>query len=143
MIDRLEGIARRYHEIEAEMARPEVASDHAQLTKLAREQRTLREMVSAYEEYKRALHEAENGLHPLRVFEVDAHARTSAIEYLSNHRNIVMGNGRGKAIDPENIRAHVGQHHGGKGPRADARDLNDLYALEWAMTFRHKDIQIR
>src|SRR5207244_9771436 len=90
-----------------------------------------------------ALHEAENGLHPLLVFEVDADARASPIEYVSNHRNIVMGNGRGEAIDPENIRAHVGQHHGGKGPRTDARDLNDLHALEWAMTFRHKDIQIR
>src|SRR5437016_1049788 len=66
MIDRLEGIARRYHEIEAEMARPEVASDHAQLTKLAREQRTLREMVSAYEEYKRALHEAETAREMLK-----------------------------------------------------------------------------
>src|SRR5947209_19752238 len=66
MIDRLEGIARRYHEIEAEMGRPEVASDHAQLTKLAREQRTLREMVSAYEEYKRALHEAETAREMLK-----------------------------------------------------------------------------
>ena len=42
MIDRLDAIARRYHEIESEMARPEVAADHAQITKLAREQRTLR-----------------------------------------------------------------------------------------------------
>src|SRR5437588_835591 len=66
MIDRLEGIARRYHEIEAEMGRPEVASDHAQLTKLAREQRTLREMVNAFEEYKRALHEAETAREMLK-----------------------------------------------------------------------------
>jgi peptide chain release factor 1 len=54
MIDRLEAIARRYREIENEMARPEVASDHEQITKLAREQRTLRETVETYEAYKRA-----------------------------------------------------------------------------------------
>ena len=60
MIDRLEAIARRYHEIESEMGRPEVASDHAQLTKLAREQRTLRATVDKYEAYKRARHELES-----------------------------------------------------------------------------------
>ena len=54
MIDRLEAIARRYHEIEAEMGRPEVASDHAQLTKLAREQHSLRETVTTYEAFRRA-----------------------------------------------------------------------------------------
>src|SRR6476661_1315338 len=66
MIDRLEGIARRYHEIEAEMGRPEVASDHSQLTKLAREQRTLRETVEAYEAFKRARHELESAREMLK-----------------------------------------------------------------------------
>ena len=66
MIDRLEAIARRYHEIESEMARPEVASDHAQLTKLAREQRTLRETVEKYQAYKRARHELESAHEMLR-----------------------------------------------------------------------------
>jgi peptide chain release factor 1 len=66
LIDRLEGIARRYHEIESEMARPEVAGDHAQLTKLAREQRTLRETVDKYEAYKRARHELESAREMLR-----------------------------------------------------------------------------
>jgi peptide chain release factor 1 len=66
MIDRLEAIARRYHEIEAEMGRPEVASDHAQITKLAREQRTLREIVDTYEAYKRARHELESAREMLK-----------------------------------------------------------------------------
>ena len=60
MIDRLEAIAHRYHEIEAEMARPEVASDHAQLTKLAREQRSLRDVVDTYDAYRVARHELES-----------------------------------------------------------------------------------
>ena len=60
MIDRLDGIARRHREIESEMARPEVASDHAQLTKLAREQRALRDTVQTYEAYRRARQEFES-----------------------------------------------------------------------------------
>jgi peptide chain release factor 1 len=60
MIDRLEALLRRYREIENEMARPEVASDHEQITKLAREQRTLRETVETYEAYKRARQDMES-----------------------------------------------------------------------------------
>jgi len=71
LIDRLEGIARRYHEIESEMGRPEVASDHAQLTKLARELRTLRETVDKYEAFKRARHELESA-HEMLKHEKDA-----------------------------------------------------------------------
>ncbi len=66
MIDRLEAIARRYHEIESEMARPEVASDHAQLTRLAREQRSLREIVEAYDSYRKAQQEAESAREMLK-----------------------------------------------------------------------------
>src|SRR3977135_1914473 len=53
-------MARRHREIEAEMGRPEVASDHAQMTKLAREQRALRETVQTYEAHQRARHEFES-----------------------------------------------------------------------------------
>jgi peptide chain release factor 1 len=60
LIDRLEQIKKRYQDIEAEMSRPEVASDHNQITKLAREQRTLREMVTNYDEYRRAIQEMES-----------------------------------------------------------------------------------
>jgi peptide chain release factor 1 len=66
LIDRLEAIARRYHQIEQEMARPEVASDHAQLTTLAREQRTLREIVEAYDAYRRARQEMESAREMLK-----------------------------------------------------------------------------
>jgi peptide chain release factor 1 len=66
LIDRLEAIDRRHHEIEAEMGRPEVAVDHAQLTKLAREQRTLRETVETYEAFRRARHELESAREMLK-----------------------------------------------------------------------------
>ena len=48
------------------MSKPEVATDHNQLTKLAREQRSLRDLVTAYQEYRRALHEAESAREMLK-----------------------------------------------------------------------------
>jgi peptide chain release factor 1 len=60
MMDRVEAISRRYHEIENEMGRPEVAVDHEKLTKLAREQRALREIVETYNGYSRTRHEMES-----------------------------------------------------------------------------------
>ncbi|HSS93121.1 MAG TPA: peptide chain release factor 1 [Candidatus Dormibacteraeota bacterium] len=66
MINRLDAIARRYHDIESEMGRPEVASDHEQLTKLAREQRTLRETVEAYDSFKHAQQETESAREMLK-----------------------------------------------------------------------------
>ena len=66
MIDRLEAIARRYREIEAEMARPEGSADHERLTKLAREQRSLREIVQAYDAYRNARKEMESAHEMLR-----------------------------------------------------------------------------
>ena len=66
MIDRLESIARRYHEIENEMARPEIAADHEKLTRLAREQRSMREIVEAYDAYRRARKEMDSAREMLR-----------------------------------------------------------------------------
>ncbi len=66
MIDRLDTISRRYREIENEMARPEVAVDHERLTKLAREQRSIREIVEAYDAYRRARNEADSARELLR-----------------------------------------------------------------------------
>lgn len=66
MIDRLEAIARRYREIEQEMARPEVATNHEKLTQLAREQRSLREIVEAYDAFRRARNEIDSARELLR-----------------------------------------------------------------------------
>ena len=66
MIDRLESIARRYRDIENEMARPEVATDHEKLTRLAREQRSMRDIVEAYDAYRHARNEMESARELLR-----------------------------------------------------------------------------
>jgi len=66
VIDRLEATAKRYRDIENEMGRPDVATDHEKLTKLAREQRSIREIVEAYDAYRRARQEMESAREMLR-----------------------------------------------------------------------------
>ena len=53
MWEKLEAIERRYHELEAEMARPEVARDYDRLQRLAREHASLHDMVSILNDYRR------------------------------------------------------------------------------------------
>ncbi len=66
MIERLEGMVNRYHEITDLMMMPEVASDSRQLAKLGREQAELTQVVETYTEYRKtseALEEAKTLLH--------------------------------------------------------------------------------
>ena len=53
MIERLEGMVNRYHEITDLMMMPEVASDSRQLAKLGREQAELTQVVETYTEYRK------------------------------------------------------------------------------------------
>ncbi|MEG0273841.1 peptide chain release factor 1 [Amedibacillus sp. YH-ame10] len=52
MIERLEGMVNRYHEINEMMMSPEIVSDSKQLAKLGREQADLTQVVETYQEYK-------------------------------------------------------------------------------------------
>jgi peptide chain release factor 1 len=147
LIDRLEGIARRYHEIEAEMGRPEVAVDHAQLTKLAREQRTLRETVEAYEAYRRARHELESAREMLK-HEKDATGRAQGAdlemqEYLraEEHRasaQVAELDERLKVLllpkDPNDDRDVVVEIQGAEGGEEAALFAADLFRMysKWA-----------
>ena len=147
MIDRLEGIARRYYEIEAEMGRPEVAADHAQLTKLAREQRTLRETVEAYEAYRRARHELESAREMLK-HEKDAAGRAQGAdlemqEYLraEEHRasaQVAELEERLKVLllpkDPNDDRDVVVEIQGAEGGEEAALFAADLFRMysKWA-----------
>lgn len=60
MIEQLEKIEKRYQEIDGKMAQPEVATDLNQLQALAQERASLDEIVSKYQEYKKALKELED-----------------------------------------------------------------------------------
>jgi peptide chain release factor 1 len=51
LIDRLEALGRRRRQIQEEMGRPEVVSDHQKLAALGRELRALEPLIDAYERY--------------------------------------------------------------------------------------------
>ena len=52
MWDKLEQIDKRYHELEEQIAMPEIASDPKQLQKLAQERASIEGVVTKYREYK-------------------------------------------------------------------------------------------
>ncbi len=138
MIDRLEAIARRYHEIEAEMGRPEVAADHAQLTKLAREQRTLRDIVEAYDAYRAARHELESAREMLRrekdsemqqYLHAEEHRAQMQIAELEERLKVLL-----LPKDPNDDRDVVVEIQGAEGGEEAALFAADLYRMyqKWA-----------
>ncbi len=66
MIDRLESLVRRYHELQEEMAKPEVISDPGRLAALGRELRELEELVRVRDDYHQARRELEEARDLLR-----------------------------------------------------------------------------
>ncbi|MHB8611846.1 MAG: peptide chain release factor 1 [Candidatus Dormibacteraceae bacterium] len=138
MIDRLDGIARRHREIEAEMARPEVASDHAQLTKLAREQRALRDTVQTYEAYRRARREFESA-RELQKNERDAemqeylraeeHRASAQLAELDEKLKVLL-----LPKDPNDDRDVVVEIQGAEGGEEAALFAGDLFRMytKWA-----------
>ncbi|HKA48699.1 MAG TPA: peptide chain release factor 1 [Candidatus Dormibacteraeota bacterium] len=66
MIDRLESTARRYRQLQEEMARPQVVSDPQRLAALGRELRGLDDLVRTYDAYREARHQVEEARGLLR-----------------------------------------------------------------------------
>lgn len=59
MIERLEGMVNRYHEINEMMMAPEIVSDNKMLAKLGREQADLTQVVETYTDYKSSMQQME------------------------------------------------------------------------------------
>ena len=138
MIDRLDGIARRYREIESEMARPEVASDHAQLTKLAREQHALRDTVQTYDDYRKARQEFDSA-RELQKNERDAemqeylraeeHRASAQVAELDEKLKVLL-----LPKDPNDDRDVVVEIQGAEGGEEAALFAGDLFRMytKWA-----------
>ena len=120
------------------MSRPEVASDHAQLTKLAREQRALRDTVQTYEAYKRAQQEVDSA-RELQKHERDAEMQ----EYLKGeeHRaaaQVAELDEKLKVLllpkDPNDDRDVVVEIQGAEGGEEAALFAGDLFRMytKWA-----------
>src|SRR5256886_11979979 len=89
------------------MARPEVASDHEKLTLLAREQRTMRDIVTAYDAYRRARQEMESAREMLR-HEKDPDMQ----EYLRSEERRASDRLGGLGEQPEGARVPEGPQRG-------------------------------
>ena len=138
MIDRLEAIARRYREIEEEMARPEVATDHEKLTKLAREQRTLREIVVAYDAYGKARKEMDSAREMLRhekdpemqeYMRAEEHRSSQQLAQLDEKLKVLL-----LPKDPNDDRDVVVEIQGAEGGDEAALFAADLFRMytRWA-----------
>ena len=138
MIDRLEGIVRRYHEIEAEMSRPEVTTDHARMTKLAREQHALRETVQTYEAYKRARHEFESArelqknerdVEMQEYLRAEEHRASALLAELEEKLKVLL-----LPKDPNDERDVVVEIQGAEGGEEAALFAGDLFRMytKWA-----------
>ena len=138
MIDRLESIARRYREIENEMARPDVATDHEKLTKLAREQRTLREIVVAYDAYRKARKEMDSAREMLRhekdpemqeYMRAEEHRASQQLAELEEKLKVLL-----LPKDPNDDRDVVVEIQGAEGGDEAALFASDLFRMytRWA-----------
>ena len=138
MIDRLEAITRRYREIESEMGRPEVASDHEKLTKLAREQRSLREIVEAYDAYRRTRHEMESAREMVRhekdpemqeFLRAEEHAAAARLADLDEKLKVLL-----LPKDPNDEKDVVVEIQGAEGGEEAALFAVDLFRMyeRWA-----------
>jgi peptide chain release factor 1 len=138
VIDRLDGIARRYREIEAEMGRPEVASDHAQLTKLAREQRALRDTVQTYEAYRKArqefdsareLQKNERDSEMQEYLRAEEHRASAEVAELDEKLKVLL-----LPKDPNDDRDVVVEIQGAEGGEEAALFAGDLFRMytKWA-----------
>jgi peptide chain release factor 1 len=140
LIDRLEAISRRYAELEAELARPEVAADHEQVTKIARELAGMRDIVEAYRQYReaeKALREAREMLHAERDSEMQEYLRgeeagaAARIEELNERLKVLL-----LPKDPNDERDVIVEIQGAEGgdeAELFARDIFEMYT-RWAAT---------
>jgi len=138
LIDRLEAISRRYTELEGELARPEVAADHEQVTRIARELAGMRDIVEAYRQYReaeKALREARELLHAEKDPEMQEYLRgeesaaASRIEELNERLRFLL-----LPKDPNDERDVIVEIQGAEGgdeAELFARDLFEMYT-RWA-----------
>src|SRR3984893_16075073 len=131
-------MARRHREIEAEMGRPEVASDHPQMTKLAREQRAVRDTVQTYEAYRKARQEFDSA-RELQKNERDAemqeylrseeHRASAQLAELDEKLKVLL-----LPKDPNDDRDVVVEIQGAEGGEEAALFAGDLFRMytKWA-----------
>src|ERR1051326_5171987 len=138
MIDRLEAVARRYEQLQQELALPEGGSDPQQPAARGRELRSLEELVTAYASYREAqaqLDEARELLRQERDADMQEFLRG---EERAAQERLAELDERLKVLllprDPNDDRDVVVEIHGAEGGQEAALFAADLFRMytRWA-----------
>ncbi|HYW25025.1 MAG TPA: peptide chain release factor 1 [Terriglobales bacterium] len=138
MIERLEAIDRRYHELQQQMASPEVTSDPQRLASLGRELRSLEELVGTYARYREAQRQAEEARDLLRqerdpemqeFLRGEEHAAQQRLVDLDERLKVLL-----LPRDPNDDRDVVVEIQGAEGGQEAALFAADLFRMysRWA-----------
>jgi peptide chain release factor 1 len=138
MIDRLEGIVRRYHELQEQMASPEVTSHPQRLATLGRELRGQEELVQTYGLYRDAQRQADEARDLLRqerdpemqeYLRGEEHAAQQRLVDLDERLKVLL-----LPKDPNDDRDVVVEIHGAEGGQEAALFAADLFRMysRWA-----------
>ena len=120
------------------MGRPEVASDHEQLTKLAREQRSLRDTVQTYDAYRHARQEFESArelqknerdVEMQEYLRAEEHRASAQMAELAEKLKVLL-----LPKDPNDDRDVVVEIQGAEGGEEAALFAGDLFRMytKWA-----------
>jgi len=133
MLDKLEQIEKKYADTEMRLQEPEVYSDPALCAKLAREQKELEPVVSAYRRYKKCASDLEEA----RALLDDPELKDAAQEELERAkagREEAEAEIRGLLLprdpnDGKNVIIEIREGVGGEESALFARDLYRMYAM--------------
>lgn len=135
MLDKLEGIAERYHEVEQLISDPEIMQDMQRYKQLMQEHSQLRETVEEFEKYKQVAQEVEDA-HALIEEEEDPEMREMAKEELhsleekkesltDNLKTLLIPK---DPLDGKNIIMEIRAGTGGEEAALFAADLYRMYS---------------
>ena len=133
MIDRLESMARRYRQLQEEMARPQVVSDPQRLANLGRELRGLEDLVRTYDAYREAGRQVEEARSLLRqekdpemqeFLHGEEHAAQQRLVDLEEQLRVLL-----LPKDPNDDRDVVVQIQGAEGGQEAALFAADLFRM--------------
>jgi peptide chain release factor 1 len=138
MIERLEAIVRRYHELQEQMASPEVTSDPQRLASLGRELRGLEELVGTYAGYREAQRQADEARELLRqerepemqeFLRGEEHAAQQRLVDLDERLKVLL-----LPRDPNDDRDVIVEIQGAEGGQEAALFAADLFRMysRWA-----------
>ncbi len=144
MFDKLEDLVRRFEEIQAELASPQVVNDQARFRKLMKEQNDLSELVDTYNEYKKQKQNVQDSLDILDS-ESDEEMRELAKEELAeSKKNIEELEQKLKILlipkDPNDDKNVVVEIRAGAGGDEAALFAGELYRMyvKYVETMRWK-----